>query len=315
MASGRQLAVVATILAAATAQIRGQDATHPPQITPRSRIAELITQLDDPSFHVRQQATSKLTQSGPEVIPALTKATEHESLEVGVRALHILTKLYLNGENETVDRAESALEQLAQHSKNRSIASRAHTVMKRYYAVIGRKRAIADIEKLGGKIVYRDASISPPSIPNTGKPPIEFVQLGNNWKGGDEGLKYIKRLVSLRRLYLIDGVRISDKSKDDLQQSMPQLQIQFRGRAYLGIAGSPAPNGQGCWVTVVKKGAAADKAQLIPGDIITEFGGKTVPDFDALIKLIREKQPHDKVKVGITRDGVRLTLLVELGEW
>ena len=71
----------------------------------------------------------------------------------------------------------------------------------------------------------------------------------------------------------------------------------------------------GCQVGIVKPGTAAHRAGIRTDDIITRFDGKKITDFDTLVELIGRHQPGEKVPVEIIRQGTRLTVEVELGEW
>ncbi|MGL4419474.1 MAG: HEAT repeat domain-containing protein, partial [Gemmataceae bacterium] len=65
-----------------------------PTDTPPSPIAVLITQLNEPLFPVREQATQALMKAGPEAIPLLeTALKESASSEVRERVEGILERL------------------------------------------------------------------------------------------------------------------------------------------------------------------------------------------------------------------------------
>ena len=52
------------------------------------------------------------------------------------------------------------------------------------------------------------------------------------------------------------------------------------------------------------------------GDIVVEYGGKPVPDFQTLTSLIGENVAGDKVKIKLRRDGFgELDKELTLGEW
>jgi hypothetical protein len=189
---------------------------------------------------------------------------------------------------ETADAAEAALEQL-KLSTNRSVAGRAATALDRNYAVRERL-ALAAIRRLGGGIDHRANAAQ--NVVRIG-PNIEdvaenyFIRLDDQWTGGDEGLQQIKRLNRLHTLYIIDGTNVSAEAIKDLQAALPNLNVQFRGEAFLGISGTPNQfGGLGCLVESVQPGGAAERAGIRRGDMIVHFGGKPVTDFAALIDLI-----------------------------
>jgi len=67
------------------------------------------------------------------------------------------------------------------------------------------------------------------------------------------------------------------------------------------------------------KSVAADspaaRAGLRAGDVLREFAGKPVPDFQTLQSLLRPLKPGQKVDAKVLREKKTITLSVELGEW
>ena len=76
------------------------------------------------------------------------------------------------------------------------------------------------------------------------------------------------------------------------------LAIINENKGYIGIQFSQ-PNE--LEIGQVVKGAAADKAKLKAGDVILEVAGKVVKDRGALLKLLDDKRPGDKVVVKVRR--------------
>lgn len=278
-------------------------------------MADLIADLDSDQYAVRKKATRALIEAGAPAVSPLTAAAADGTLEVQIRVVRVLQELYTASESdETIDAAEVALEALAD-SSNRGLAARADRVLNENYERRER-RALTQIKRLGGVINYSEAPnlIAGNFDPNL--PPISYILLGGKWKGGDEGLKYVKRVTRLRVLYVAGaaGARpISGKAQEDLEASLPDLIVQNRGRAYLGIGGGPHPNG--CQVIQVKAETAAAKAGLREFDVIQGFGGKKIDDFDTLIELIKTYAPGDKVKLDVIRGSRSMTLEVVMGEW
>jgi hypothetical protein len=63
----------------------------------------------------------------------------------------------------------------------------------------------------------------------------------------------------------------------------------------------------------VTPGGPAAKAGLKAGDVIVEFGGKTVKDIYEYTDALNSFKPDDVVQVVVVRDGQRVTLTVTLG--
>lgn len=220
---------------------------------------------------------------------------------------------------QTTDAAEAALEQLTL-STNRSVASRAAAALERNYD-IREKRALAEIQKLGGAIDYMPQAGRARGVPQAAPNPATqsdfyFIRIDRDWTGGDQGLEQIKRLSKLNTLYVIDGADISTEAIEGLEAALPDLNVQFRGEAFLGISGHPNQvGGLGCLIDKVSEGGAAERAGIRPGDMIINFGGQRVTDFVTLIKVIRTHKAGDKVAVQLRRGGRIEELEVELDRW
>ena len=91
---------IATLLAIAlllvSSAVRGQDSSSPAHSP--ERVAELISQLSHEKYSVREDATSRLTESGVAVLPELLKACTSENSETAWRATQILEQIGLEGD-------------------------------------------------------------------------------------------------------------------------------------------------------------------------------------------------------------------------
>ncbi|GAB4145298.1 MAG: hypothetical protein Tsb009_17400 [Planctomycetaceae bacterium] len=301
---------------------------------PNQSVAELIEQLNHKSYKQRRLAEKKLFQRGNESVSHLIAAVNSGTPEISVRALGILEQIYTNPKTEekTVERVEDGLEAM-RDSQNLSVSTRAALVLERNQD-LAERRALAAIKQLGGIVRYYDPRDfqqqlgngfpNPPQIRGgiivqPSQKTISYVLLGDRWKGGDEGLKYLKRLPGLRNLYVAQNKKFqpaSAKALNKLELSIPNLTIQYRGLACLGVRGAPMTvNGIGCQVTSVEKGSAADKGQIKPFDQIVRFANKPVDNFQTLVKLIAEHSPGETVPVEVIRRGQRKSLKVVLQGW
>lgn len=272
---------------------------------PGQSLAGLIEALDSPEFAERQRATRGLAQAGQPAVEPLLKAAQEGSLEVVVRGVLILESIYTNGGDPAVDAAEIALERLAT-SENRSAAVRAEGVLTRH-ADYRQQRALAHIEKLGATIRYAEPTkrgIAPRRAGGRGLRTIGHIELTPAWTGGDEGLKYFKRLNPAQRLlvYRIEGQHVSDKAIQELEAALPNLVVQNRGPAILGVtADTPGIIQGGCLIKEVRAGSAAQHGGLRDGDVITRFGEREISSFDDLVDRIKEFEPGDEVQVTVLR--------------
>jgi len=149
-----------------------------------------------------------------------------------------------------------------------------------------------------------------------GRRAIEAVVIPPGWTGGDAGLKYVQRLGQLRSLIRVAGKHVSDKGIRELQAALPDLIVQQRGTASLGIRADQDPQNASNWrVSHVDPNSAAKRGGILPGDVIIRFAGKPVPDFDALVELIKQSQPGEEVEVVVRRGNGEATLQVKMGGW
>ncbi len=283
----------------------------PAPVVSAARLKELVADLDSSEYAARQAASRELATCGRAAVAPLVEAARTGSLEVAIRAIRVLEEIYVNGDETTIDEAEAALDTLAE-SGNKSIAGRARTVLTLNYDV-REKRAVSQITEMGGIVRYADNVLVNPNNPNGPQTRISYVLLGMKWTGGDEGLSQVKRLTNLRTLYLINGAPVSKEALAEVEKALPNLTIQNRGRAFLGIGGLTHVNG--CQVIDVKPNSAAADAGMRPGDVITHFNDKQVESFESLISLIAETGPGDKVPAKIIRSGIPQQIEIKMGAW
>ncbi|PIE04952.1 MAG: serine protease [Spirochaetales bacterium] len=74
------------------------------------------------------------------------------------------------------------------------------------------------------------------------------------------------------------------------------------------------PERTGAMVYQVFKGSPADKAGLLPGDLVTVLDDKPVTDSDGLIYRIGEKQPGQKARLTVNRFGREKRISVIMGK-
>jgi hypothetical protein len=89
--------------------------------------------------------------------------------------------------------------------------------------------------------------------------------------------------------------------------------VDHRHGAFLGIGGDR--HTRGCEVTLVQPNSVAQKAGILPGDIVVRFAGEPVADFEALTMAIGKYKARDAVTFEILRDGESKKIDVTLGEW
>ena len=89
------------------------------------------------------------------------------------------------------------------------------------------------------------------------------------------------------------GVHITDVDKETMQA--------------LGLK-----NREGALVPQVESGSAADKAGILPGDVIVSIDGDKIRKAHDLPIRVARHTPGDKVKIGLIRDGKLKTIIVKV---
>ncbi|MBC7817165.1 MAG: PDZ domain-containing protein [Planctomycetaceae bacterium] len=264
-----------------------------------------IQDLSAPEFAKREEATRRLIAAGPLAVDAMVKGAQSSSLEATCRINTILRTWYTSGKDELIEPAEAAFETLAE-SKNRHAAGRAVATLEQYATTIRQDRAIAQIKQLGGtaeelNFAGRLRVVGPEDTK------FYMVILGRTWRGGEEGLKYLRRVAGLRTLYLVQDQAtgkiatpgITQDSIDELHRAIPGLAIDFRGPAFLGV--KAMANNSLCRIDEVPPDTPAARAKLLPGDVVFQFDGQPVSSFQDLVKHIGTKQPGDVIKLEVLR--------------
>jgi len=285
------------------------DATRP------EHIAGPVERLSDPDFQQREQAVDDLFAIGLPAVRSLRDAAEVGSPEVSVRSFEVLQRLYRGEDEPTFEAVDLALQHLSR-VENLAVTARAERAFESGVET-RQKRAIAQFERLGGIIHVSDRNTERRQL---GRPRIEYVMLGRDWSGGDEGLRLLERIDDIRNtvtaLYIIRGVEVPLDTVRNLQIELPLLAIHYRGPARLGIRSRATQQQQdGCVVDEVDPGSAAERAGLRNNDQVLEIDGQSVDSFEALIDVIKEKQPGDKVPIVFRRGSDTHKVVAELSSW
>jgi hypothetical protein len=311
-------------------------ATPTPAAAPSAPAAEavsdLIGQLDDDRYAVRESAQQKLLARGAEAVAEVGQTAAAGSLESSTRAVNILMQWSQSEDNAL---SLAALEHLAALTSRPAEAAMAANRL----AEVRERAAMEEIVKLGGRVEF-DKQV--PVVINN-RHSVQVV-IGQKWTGGVEGLKHLeairtattlsfysspisgeiaaaalKPLLSLQRIEFY-GTPASPEVAERLHKLMPHALVDIRGGARLGVqAGLDMPGG--AQVGEVQPGTAAEKAGLMRDDVITEFAGVPVADFKSLTAEIAKAKPGDSVKLKILRPNplgqplVPIEITVEFAAW
>ncbi len=282
-----------------------------------AQIAKLVKDLGAEKFAVREAATRDLREAGQPAVSPLIQAAKSKDLEASLRAVGILESLLTTGTLKEFEAAEIALEDLRK-TGGKSVSPRAEVALS-LMGEVREKRAIAAITELQGSVKsdVRQFGLVPAGVPRS-EDVMTTVVLNKRWKGGEAGLKHLENLRFVRTLYLVEGV-LTPAAIARLELKLPNLRVQLRGGARLGVGGAGVEGG--CEIQIIDPGSAADKAGLRTHDLIVEFNGKRGPkegeslDFERLVELLKEHDPDEKVPLLIRRNGKEQIISVVLDEW
>ena len=292
------------------------DAADPPAKPDEAAVQQALRELDHAEWSVRERATQTLQQSGAAAVKTIAQRAATGSPEAAVRATEVLAAFYADLEFPAVDVLENELESL--------ILARGSVGEAARRAWEGRRsdreqRALARIQEFGGTIQYPQSTtrLEPLEDQPTGIRAIDSVVLTRRWKGGDDGLRYVRRLTIFgdrKLVYRVKGSPVSDAAIEQLEQA--GFHIEPRG-ARLGIGNTTSfgPDVEGCVVGFVKEDSPASKAGLLERDVIVKFNEKAVADFQDLIEILKEIEPGQTALVTIRRGDEVKNLPVILDDW
>ena len=289
-------------------------------------VSRAIAQLGANQYADREAASRQLTAMGVVAINQLTRAAQGDDPEISVRAVDALRVMLRQDDSELSNKAEAALESIAE--KGTSAVAQQAEVALGFFDAAQAVSARMTLEQLGAVI----SETSPTGI---------RVEINENWKGDSRSLRLVTRLQNvihvslfgtqltqedagtlgrLRAIERLDlfGVGLSDDVIKQLRQRLPDTEIDIRKGGKLGIAGMPL-QGQ-CIIAGVQPGSSAEKAGLLPQDVIMEINKKSISDFADCTRIIGEHKPGEEIALLIERinaDGSsnQIQKVVVLGGW
>ncbi len=310
----------------------------------------LLRQLNSEDFQERlaaQRALRERVQASPEL---LAKMAREGSAEVSRRALRLLEQLFVNGDEQASVSAERLLMELAEAADESTIAAQPAAEILAGHQDLRQQRAVAAIEKLGGKVDWAPDLFLLAARHNATRPKTEWeladidwlrsitqagaasdearttiprrvgnVMITSRWSGGIEGLWHLSRLQHVDRLKVLT---VTQKQLPDGQQLLPETvsravaglsnaEVEPRGPA-LGVRGEMLSY---CRISEVLKGGAADQAGLREGDVVLSVNGDPIRHFADLIESIKERQTGETVEMKVQRFTEVATISVTLASW
>lgn len=286
-------------------------------------ISRWVRELDHDDFAVRDAATLSLAQTGVPALPALQQAVHAGSPEVRIRAAQVLAAWYERADDTAVDDVEDVLETLLDISG--TVGDQAEIAWDRQKRN-RETRCLAHLEQLGARVRYREDrfGVDREDLAADRKV-LLHIAITPQWQGGDDGLKYLRRIPPRDALgftvYRVNGNRVSDAAFQELEDA--GIRVEKRG-AKLGVSNGsafdPAPlNIPGFRVGQIEPRSAAEKAGIQIDDIITGFSDKPITDFNDLVGYLLASKPGDQAEFTVLREnrGKREPhkIAVELGDW
>jgi hypothetical protein len=294
--------------------VRPQTSTSPaasePAIDPAA-VAALVKQLDDDRYAAREAAQKQLAAAGKAALEAVAEAASIGSLECSTRCVNVLLS-WADSKDSALSLA--ALERLASLENRPTEAASAYDRL----AEVREDAAVQAIKALGGRFDY-DRTFG--GIGGM-RPPVQVI-IGPKWKGGVEGLRHIAAVRSATTLSLhsapLDdvavaelmqlsqvrrmefyGTNVSKEAIGTIKAKLPQLMVDVRSGARLGIRGISCEQ--------VLPDSPAHKAGLKAQDRIIEFAGHPLDQkanqneqFEQLTKLISQCKPGDSKPIKVLR--------------
>lgn len=270
------------------------------------RLDALVSDLESGNFRDRVNATRELKKKGGiAAVERMADAVLSDSPEVAMRALTVLEGIFLSDDHEANRAAERVLQQLARNRTD-SLAMQADYILESHQQIRS-KRAVTDLISMGLDIEYSRDFYDVDDRTGELIPMIANVKLTGEWKGGEEGVAQIARLQRVPLIYVIGNCSVSaDRVEEILHPVMPNVHVEKRGAAQLGIQASSGPVGpddRGVRITMVAHGKAAHLAGIRANDLITHVEGLETPTFPDLVKRLRKFEPGDVIEVIVGRNG------------
>lgn len=266
--------------------------------------SQLVDLLSSSRDVVRRSAAARLLAQGANAIPALVnaipEANEHELNQIFL----VLEDLYVSSDENVADVAEDAIEQLAA-SGTREIRHGAEQV---FQSNMSRRhlRACSRIESFGGQFVASPMSYRGGDPLN----PFVIAIIKDDWTGGDEGLKYLRRI-----LPTLIAVHISTEapvSEDALEMLTSFVAVRRENEACLGVELQERTD-EGLTIRRLVPYSPASVANLQRFDRIVRLAGEPIANYYDFIMQLRKLHYGDQVELVVLRDNAPVPVTVTMG--
>ncbi|MFG0288592.1 MAG: PDZ domain-containing protein, partial [Rhodopirellula sp. JB044] len=110
----------------------------------------------------------------------------------------------------------------------------------------------------------------------------------------------------------LNGTAAPAERVDALRKTVPGLEIIFKQGGFLGV--QCYDNFNECLINEVLRGQAAEKAGLLPGDVVLQVDGKPIKQFKDLQKAIDAHMPGEEIDIVYQRGQQETRTTARLGK-
>lgn len=128
----------------------------------------------------------------------------------------------------------------------------------------------------------------------------------------DQAVEHLRQLRGVARIRIY-GTQLTESAAERLQEALATSEVDVRRGAFLGVGCQDGA--EGCIIYTIRPNSAAEKAGLMMNDVVSEYQGEKVADYQALTAGIAGNAAGDTVTIKVIRDGQTLSKRVTLGEW
>ena len=283
-------------------------ADEPASVAIPAAVQQALADLSSEVFTHRQAAVQRLIALGPPAFEPLLASLGKTTPEAGQRILAILEQIWLQTPEPQSDILERQLETLrltwGPYQPTVEQMLFAHHQLRQERAVKALRRLNAIIETVDDPEEVQLLMLQGLPIPNDPPQRLSLIVLPRSWKGTEADLWHIQRLSHLNEpneltVYVIENNGITPSAMQGMTIGFPTLTIMVRAELFLGVTGSPFPQGSGCTVDTVQPGSPAETAGIQEGDRILSVDGQQIKSFLGLVDALKSKRAYQSIELQV----------------
>ncbi len=290
-------------------------------LTPAARAASLsalIADLNSDDEAVQQRAFRELVGLGAEAISELEAAAGQARRYHRRMMISVLEQLFLSSEFAVADEAEAALERLARHPE-RHIANDGSRVLLDN-ANFRHARAFALVTSRNGRLLDAnmpglDPELRADFLRIFQRSKARAVFVPGDWTGGDEGLRFIRRLYpnELLLVFLAPDAPVSPQGVYELTLGRKSLRVRHPQCPCLGVTLEDTTQAGGAVVVYISPRGPAARAGVAVRDVLTTVNGLALTSRDDIDRALWPLRPGDVVELQIERKSKVQKFSIPLG--